>query len=53
MVSVVLDNLAADYSPEEIIRSYPHLTREDIQACVAYGAVLAHEEILPFADAAA
>jgi uncharacterized protein (DUF433 family) len=53
MVSVVLDNLAADLSPEEIMRSYPHLTREDVQACVAYAATLAHEEILPLADAAA
>ena len=38
MVSVVLDNLAAGLSPEEIIRSYPPLTREDIQACLGYGA---------------
>jgi uncharacterized protein (DUF433 family) len=29
--------------------SYPPLTREDIQACVAYAAALAHEEILPLA----
>jgi uncharacterized protein (DUF433 family) len=53
MVSVVLDNLAAELSPEEIIRSYPPLTREDIQACIAYAAVLAHEEIIPLADAVA
>jgi len=51
MVSVVLDNLAADLPREEIIRSYPPLTREDIQACVAYAAALAHEEILPLAAA--
>jgi uncharacterized protein (DUF433 family) len=49
MVSVILDNLAAGLSPEEIMRSYPPLTREDIQACVAYAAALAHEEILPLA----
>ena len=47
MVSVVLDNLAAGLSPEEIMRSYPPLAREDIQACIAYAAALAHEEILP------
>jgi hypothetical protein len=35
MVSVVLDNLAAGESPEEIIGGY-HLRREDIEAAVAY-----------------
>jgi uncharacterized protein (DUF433 family) len=53
MVSVVLDNLAAGLSPEEIMLSYPPLTREDIQACMAYAAALAHEEILPLAGAGA
>ena len=53
MASVVLDNLAAGLSPEEIMRSYPPLSREDIQACVAYAAALAHEEILPLAAAVA
>ena len=41
MVSVILDNLAADISREEILSSYPTLTREDIQAAVAYAAELA------------
>jgi uncharacterized protein (DUF433 family) len=53
MVSVVLDNLAADLSPEEIMRNYPPLAREDIQACIAYAAALAHEEIIPLAEALA
>ena len=38
MVSVILDNLAAGLTPEDIIKSYPTLTREDIQAAAAYGA---------------
>jgi uncharacterized protein (DUF433 family) len=38
MVCVVLDNLAAGLSPEEIIRSYPSLSREAIKAAIAYGA---------------
>jgi len=42
-VSVILDNLAAGNSKEEILRSYPSLTPEDIQASVAYGAMLAKE----------
>jgi uncharacterized protein (DUF433 family) len=53
MVSVVLDNLAAGLTAEQITRSYPPLPREDIQACVAYAAALAHEEVLPLADAPA
>jgi len=47
MVSVVLDNLAAGESPEEIIEGY-HLEREDIQAAMAYAAELARERIIPF-----
>lgn len=46
MVSVVLDNLAAGLAPEEIIGSYPRLTRESIQACIAYAADLTREEIV-------
>ena len=51
MVSTVLDNLADGLSREEIMRSYPPLTLEDVQACIAYAAALAHEEIHPLAHA--
>jgi uncharacterized protein (DUF433 family) len=47
MVSVVLDNLAAGLTPDEIIRSYPSLTRETVQAVIAYAAELARERVLP------
>jgi uncharacterized protein (DUF433 family) len=47
MVSVVLDNLAAGATAEEIIESYPTLTKEDIQAAIAYGAELAKERSVP------
>lgn len=40
MVSVVLDNLAAGLTPEEIIASYPSLTPEAIRAAMAYGSGL-------------
>ena len=49
MVSTVLDNLAKGLVPEEIMKSYPPLTREDVQACISYAAALAHEEIPPHA----
>ena len=45
MVSVILDNLAADVAEEEILRSYPSLRREDIQAAKAYAADLAREPV--------
>ncbi|AUX46110.1 hypothetical protein SOCE26_076150 [Sorangium cellulosum] len=45
-VSVVLDNLAAGLSPDEIVRSYPSLTPEDVRAAVSYAAELARERIL-------
>ncbi len=47
MVSVVLDNLAAGESWDEIMRGY-HLQREDIEATVAYAAELARETVIPF-----
>jgi uncharacterized protein (DUF433 family) len=45
-VSVVLDNLAASVSEPEILTSYPALSHEAIQACIAYAADLAREELL-------
>jgi uncharacterized protein (DUF433 family) len=46
MVSVVLDNLAAGLSYEEIIASYPSLNRESVQAAVAYAAELTRERVI-------
>ncbi|MEA2416517.1 MAG: hypothetical protein QOI58_3174 [Thermoanaerobaculia bacterium] len=40
-VSVVLDNLAAGVSEQEVLTSYPRLSREAIHACIAYAADLA------------
>jgi uncharacterized protein (DUF433 family) len=34
----VLDYLASGMSTEEILADFPYLTREDIQACLAYAA---------------
>jgi len=46
MVSVVLDNLAVSLTPGEILKSYPTLTPEAIQAAVAYAAELARERVV-------
>ncbi len=43
MVSVVLDNIAAGLSREQILRSYPALKDTDIEAALAYAAELARE----------
>ena len=47
MVSVVLDNLAAGITSAEIMRSYPSLSAEAIQASIAYAAELARERVIP------
>jgi uncharacterized protein (DUF433 family) len=44
--SVVLDNLAAGITADELLQSYPTLTREAIQASVAYAAELARERVV-------
>jgi uncharacterized protein (DUF433 family) len=46
MASVVLDNLAAGHSPDEVLRLYPTLHREDITAVVGYAAELARERVV-------
>ena len=47
MVSVILDNLASGLTPDEVIKSYPSLNREAVQAAIAYAAQLARERIVP------
>ena len=46
MVSVILDNLAAGLSSDEILRSYPSLNREAILAGITYAAELARERVV-------
>jgi len=35
-VELVIDLLAAGYTPQQIVEQYDHLTAEDIRACLAY-----------------
>ncbi len=46
MVSVILDNLAAGLTFDEIIKSYPSLNRESIQAAISYAAELTRERVI-------
>jgi len=43
MVSVILDNLAADISVDELLKSYPSLSRDSVMAAMAYAAELARD----------
>jgi uncharacterized protein (DUF433 family) len=43
MVSVIVDNIAAGVSRDEIRASYPVLTGADIDAALAYAAELTRE----------
>lgn len=46
-VSIVLANLAAGMGRDELLRQYPSLTPEAIQAALAYAADLAQERVVP------
>ncbi|MCY4613084.1 MAG: DUF433 domain-containing protein [Nitrospira sp.] len=50
LVTTVLDNLAAGLKSEEIMRSYPSITRESIQAAVYYAAELASERVVSLSE---
>ncbi len=47
MVSVILDNLADGVDNAVILKNYPTLTEEDIQAAIQYAADLARERYIP------
>jgi uncharacterized protein (DUF433 family) len=46
MASVVLDNLAAGLDVEGLLKSYPSLSKQAVQAAVAYAADLARERVV-------
>jgi uncharacterized protein (DUF433 family) len=47
-VEFIIDLLAQGWSMEDVLRNYSGLTREDIQACLAYaGDVLRGERVYP------
>ena len=53
-VSLILDFLATGETYETILTHYPQIKREDILACLAYGAAMSHENFvdITFATAA-
>ena len=45
-VSLILDRLASGESVDAILNAYPGITREDVQACIAYGSEMARERFV-------
>ncbi len=43
-VEFIIDLLAQGWSESEIIRNYPGLLHEDIQACLNYASMILHSE---------
>jgi uncharacterized protein (DUF433 family) len=43
-VELLLDRVADGWSIDDILRSYPHLTREDVLAALSFAAKLFREE---------
>jgi len=47
-VEFVVGLLAHDWSVDDVIKEYGHITREDVQACLAYAhQLLADEKVYP------
>lgn len=47
-VELIVDLLAQGWSEEEILKNYPGLTSEDVQACLTYAsAVMQSEKVYP------
>lgn len=52
-VEMILEELGAGTSVDELLDAHPNLTREGIQAAIAYAAaVIRNEEVLPLSEIA-
>ncbi|MBX9694817.1 MAG: DUF433 domain-containing protein [Cyanobacteria bacterium] len=49
-VSLILDFLASGMSSDDILSEYPQLIKEDILACIAYGAEMTRERYVEISD---
>ena len=45
-MSLILDLLALGMTVEQVLEQYPQLFREDVLACVAYGAEMSRERFV-------
>lgn len=44
-VELIVDRLADGWTFEQVLESYPHITREDILAALAFAAERPHEDL--------
>jgi uncharacterized protein (DUF433 family) len=51
-VSLILDFLASGMSMNKILEEYPGLKKDDILACIAYGAEMSRERYIRIPEAA-
>jgi len=42
-VSLILDLLASGMSIDDVLAEYPHLTVDDVRACIAFGSEMTRE----------
>lgn len=47
MVWIIVDYLANGDSVEEVLAAFPSLSREDVQAALAYAAEMTRERVIP------
>lgn len=50
MATVILDSLAEGMGVEEIVKSYPSVSREAVEATLHYAAELAKERLVPLSE---
>ena len=43
-VELVVDLLGRGYTPQQVIEQYPHITADDVQACLAYASEVLRSE---------
>ena len=51
-VGMILGNLGAGASIDELLREYPYVERDDVLECIRFGAWLASERYVSFEPAA-
>jgi uncharacterized protein (DUF433 family) len=51
-VSLILGYLAEGWTPEQLVEEFPGIDRDDVRACIAYGARLAEVRFVDLDDVA-
>jgi len=46
-VELILDLLAGDLDAAKIVEAYPHITSEDVKACLEYARAVIAQEVAP------